>query len=212
MPEPRRALIVVDVQNDYFAGPLSIQYPPREDSLANITRAMDEARDSGIPILTVQHIFPADAPVFAEGSEGARLHPDVARRADQVTENVTKQFASVFAADGVTDWLRERGVDTLTLVGYMTNNCILGTAAGAEPLGFAVEVLADATGAIHLANEAGSIPARQVHETLLALLHSNWAAVASTEAWTNAVASGATLPTSDLGTTAGQGAAAHGQR
>lgn len=209
MTTPRRALIVIDVQNDYFAGPLAIQYPPREESLANITRVMDAARDSGIPVLTVQHIFPAGAPVFAEGSEGAALHPDVARRAEHAANHVTKNVASVFATDGVTEWLRENDIDTVTLIGYMTNNCVIGTAAGAEPLGFAVEVLSDATGAIHLANEAGSVSAQQAHETLLTLLHSNWAAVADTNDWIGALAAGEALPKSDLGTSAVQGAAAH---
>lgn len=202
MTAPNRALVVIDVQNDYFAGPLEIQYPPREASLERITRAMDAARDAGLPILTVQHILPAGAPVFAEGSEGARLHHEVERRAETAAKHVTKNVASVFAVEGVTEWLRKNGVDTVTLVGYMTNNCVVGTAAGAEPLGFAVEVLADATGAIGLSNEAGSVAARQVHETLLALLHSNWSAVANTADWEKAVIEGADLPKSDLGSSA----------
>lgn len=209
MTAPNRALVIIDVQNDYFAGPLSIQFPPREGSLANIARAMDAARDAGVPVLTVQHIFPAGAPVFAEGSEGAELHPEIARRAEGAAKHVTKSVASVFAIEGVPEWLRENGIDTVTLVGFMTNNCVIGTAAGAEPLGLAVEVLSDATGAIHLANEAGSVSAQQVHETLLTLLHSNWAAVGDTDAWVAALASGEALPKSDLGTSAVQGAAAN---
>lgn len=170
---------------------------------------MDAAQDSGVPVLTVQHILPAGAPVFAEGSEGARLHPEVERRAGSAAKQVSKDVSSVFAVAGVAEWLRENDIDTVTLIGYMTNNCVVGTAAGAEPLGFAVEVLSDATGAIHLANEAGSVPAQQVHETLLTLLHSNWAAVADTDAWIGALATGKPLPKSDLGTSAMQGAAAH---
>ena len=68
--------------------------------------------------------------------------------------------------------------------------------------------LSDASGAIHLANEAGKVSADQLHETLLVLLHSNFAAVASTESWTAAVTTGAVLPKSDLGTSAMQGRAA----
>lgn len=209
MTTQRRALIVIDVQNEYFSGPMEIQYPPHEESLANIVCAMDAARDAGVPMLTVQHIFPSGAPVFAEGSEGAQLHPDVASRAYSADRHSTKNLASVFTDTEVTEWLREQEIDTVTLVGYMTNNCVIGTAAGAEPLGFAVEVLSDATGAIHFANEAGSVPARQVHETLLTLLHSNWAAVTDTSTWIGALASGETLPKSDLVSTAVRGAAEH---
>ncbi|HET8868670.1 MAG TPA: isochorismatase family protein, partial [Agrococcus sp.] len=84
-------------------------------------------------------------------------------------------------------WLREREIDTITLVGYMTNNCVIASAAAAEPLGLTVEVLSDATGAIDIVNAAGAAPAQQVHETIMALLHSNWAAVATTDEWTAAV-------------------------
>ena len=69
----------------------------------------------------------------------------------------------------------------------MTNNCVIGSAAAAEPLGFTVEVLSDATGAIDIVNSAGSAPAKRVHETIMAILNSNWAAVATTSAWTEAV-------------------------
>jgi hypothetical protein len=75
----------------------------------------------------------------------------------------------------------------------------------AEPLGFAVDVLSDATGAIDLANDAGIAPARQVHETLMALLHSNWAAVTDTATWTTALHTRQTLAKSDLITSAAHG-------
>lgn len=209
MTAPSRALIVIDAQNDYFSGPLEIQHPPREDSLANILRAMDAAAEADVPVLTVQHLLPEGAPVFAEGSQGAGLHPEVEARAASAARHETKDVASVFEIDGVPQWLRENGIDTVTLVGFMTNNCVIGTAAGAEPLGLSTEVLSDATGAISMANEAGSIPARQVHETLLTVLHSNWAAVATTEAWTEALGTGQRLAQSDLVTTALQGRTAH---
>lgn len=60
----------------------------------------------------------------------------------------------------------------------MTNNCDIATAVGAEDLGLTAEILADASGAIRLANEAGKVSADQLHQTLLVLLHSNFAAVA----------------------------------
>jgi nicotinamidase-related amidase len=208
MTAPRRALIVIDAQRDYFQGPLAIQHPPREQSLANILAALETAEREGIPSVLVQHEFPEGAPVFAAGSEGQRLQPDVERWADRASARAVKSLASVFTAEGVLDRLREQEIDTVTLVGYMTNNCLIGSAAAAEPLGLAVEVLSDATGAIHLANDAGSASARQIHDTLMVLLHSNWAAVAETSAWAAAVADGRPLARGDLGASAVQGAAA----
>ncbi|MDQ0821729.1 nicotinamidase-related amidase [Arthrobacter sp. V4I6] len=208
MNAPRRALIIIDVQQEYFEGLLPIQYPDRDTSIANIVKAVDTAGQAGLPIAVIQHELPEGAPVFAKGTPGWNLHPEVAARFSTSWKHGTKAVASVFEDAGLVQWLRDNDVDTVTLVGYMTNNCVIGSAAGAEPLGFAVEVLSDATGAVHLLNEAGSVPAQQVHETLMVVLHSNFAAVASTTAWENAIGQNAGLPKSDLGSSilAGQAA------
>jgi len=90
----------------------------------------------------------------------------------------------------------------------MTNNCILASAVEAEFLGFTTEVLSDATGAINLVNDAGAADARTVHTTLMALLNSNWAAVASTDEWAAALQAGRALEMSDLVSSATAGSAA----
>ncbi|SKB10071.1 isochorismatase family protein [Aeromicrobium choanae] len=208
MNAPRRALIVIDVQNEYFDGVLQIQSPPRDQSLAHITKVIEVAAAQGLPVVVVQHQTPEGAPVFAEGSHGWSLHPEIEALAQPTWKRVVKHKSSVFADTDVASWLAEQGVDTISIVGYMTNNCDLGTVFGAEELGLDAEVLSDATGAIHLANEAGKVSAAELHAALLVLLQSNLAAVASTEDWAAAVRAGAALPKSDLGTSATQGRAA----
>ena len=208
MSNPRRALIVVDVQQEYFDGPLQVQHPPREESLANITRAMDVATEHDLPVVVVQHEYPEGAPLFAAGSAGWALHPEIERRLQPSWNRLTKQNGSVFAGTELAEWLAGRGVDTVTVAGFMTNNCDIATAVEAEGLGLAAEVLSDATGAIHLANEMGKVSAEVLHEVLLVLLHSNFAAVGTTDSWVSAVQSGEPLPKSDLGTSATQGRAA----
>lgn len=205
MTAPRRALIVVDVQQEYFDGILQIQAPSRETSLANTLTALDLAVEQDLPVVVVQHQAPEGSPVFAVGSHSWSLHPEIEKRLQPSWKRATKDKASVFAGTDVADWLAEREVDTITVVGYMTNNCDIGTAVGAEELGLAAEILSDASGAIHLANEAGTVSAEQLHETLMVLLQSNFAAVASTHEWTAAVTAGEALPKSDLGTSAMQG-------
>ena len=210
MTAPRRALIAVDVQQEYFTGILQIQAPPRDQTLANIVAALEVAEQQELPVVVVQHELPQGAPVFAVGSDSWALHPEIEERLNPSWKRVSKDKGSVFAGTDVAQWLAEREVDTVTIVGYMTNNCDIATAVGAEELGLAAEILSDATGAIHLANEAGQVSADQLHETLLVLLHSNFAAVATTQAWTTAVTAGDALPKSDLGTSATQGRAAFG--
>ncbi|MCM3689410.1 isochorismatase family protein [Kocuria rosea] len=210
MSSPQRALVLIDVQQDYFGGgPLEIQHPSPSESLPRIVQAIEAAHAAGIPVVVVQHMMGDGAPVFDPTQPGFALHPEVAQRRSETWKTVVKQYGSVYADTDVATWLREQGVDTVTLVGYMTNNCVLGSAVEGEALGFTTEVLADATGAVNLANEAGSVDAETVHTTLMTLLHSNWAAVASTDDWVQALNSRQPLPGSDLGSSAVAGAQQH---
>ncbi len=211
MTTPNRALIVIDVQLDYFGGPLEIQYPPHGDSLGQIARAIDAATAAGISVVAVQHTMGEDAPLFNPTRPGFQLHPEIESRRTGEWKSVVKQYGTVFAGTDLVAWLREREIDTVTFVGYMTNNCVLASAAEAETHGLAAEVLSDATGAINIANEAGFADAKTVHTTLMALFNSNFAAVADTAAWSDAVAAGRSLPRPDLGASAVTGAQRAGQ-
>ena len=115
---PRRALLVIDVQNEYFTGQLPIEFPPVSTSLPNIALAMDSATAAGIPVITVQHDAPAASPVFAVGSPAWRLHPDVAGR--HADHHIHKQASSAFAGTDLAQWLKDKRIDTLTIAGYMT--------------------------------------------------------------------------------------------
>lgn len=198
MRTPRRALILVDVQQEYFDGPLEIQYPPHTESLPKIAAAIDAATAAGIPVAVIQHTGGEDAPLFNPTKKGFQLHPEVAKRQNPQWKTITKKYGTVFAGTGLLEWLREQDVDTITLVGYMTNNCIIASAAESETHDLAAEVLSDATGAINIANDAGYADAKTVHTTLMALLNSNFAAVATTDAWTSALSDGTALPKDNL--------------
>lgn len=149
--------------------------------------------------------------MFNPAQPGFRLHPEVESRRTGEWHSIVKRYGTVFAGTDLLTWLEERGIDTITLVGYMTNNCVLASAAEAETHGLAAEVLSDATGAINIANDAGSADAKTVHTTLMSLLNSNFAAVADTATWSGAAAAGRPLPKSDLGSSAVSGAQRAGQ-
>ena len=91
----RRALIIVDVQQDYFIGPLEIQHPPRADSLPMITRAIDAATEAGIPVAAVQHTMGEGASVFDPSQPGFALHPEVESRRAETWKNSVKRFGSI---------------------------------------------------------------------------------------------------------------------
>lgn len=187
-----RALVVVDVQNEYETGVLPIAHPPLDTTLAAIGRAIDAAIAHDIPVVTVQHDSPAGGPAFAVGSDGWRLHPTVASRPS--SHHLHKTMPSAFARTNLDGWLRAHDVDRLTVVGFMTQHCVASTARDAHHLGYGVEVLSDATGTVAYRNAVGTITAEAQHEAQLVALQAGFAAVATTDEWIRAVVSGATLP------------------
>jgi nicotinamidase-related amidase len=182
---PRRALLVIDVQNEYFTGNLPIEYPPVETSLRNIGLAMDAAHAAEIPVIVVQHDASEDSPLFAKGSDAWQLHPAVAER--PADHRINKTMASVFTKTDLAEWLAAHAIDTLTIVGYMTHNCDASTIYHASHQGFKVEFLADATGSLPYQNAAGKASAEEIHRVFCTVFHSNFAAVATTEEWLAAV-------------------------
>lgn len=103
MTAKRRALVVVDVQNEYFDGILQIQHPPRDETLANITRAMDIAVELDMPVVVLQHELPEGAPVFAVNSSSWSLHPEVERRLRPEFKRAAKVHGSAFTGEGVAE-------------------------------------------------------------------------------------------------------------
>ena len=193
---PRRALIVVDVQNIYADGPLLIEYPPVQDSLVRIGQAMDAARAAGIPIVVVQE----DG--FGKGTQGWKIHDVVASRHSD--HHIHKTTPSAFTNTGLATWLAERDINTLSVVGYMTHNCNASTLFEARHLGLSAEFLSDATGAVPYANAAGRATAEEIHRVFSVVFESNFAAVVTTEAWVAAVQAGQVLPRSDVMTSYAQ--------
>lgn len=189
--QPKRALLVIDVQNEYFSGNLKIEYPPVASSLANITRAMDAAKAANVPVIVVQHDAPADAPIFAKNSQGWQLHPEVAGR--RANHCLNKTMASAFADTDLAQWLSEHQIDTLTIVGYMTHNCDAATIFHAAHAGLNVEVLHDATGSPPYENAAGKASAEEIHRVFCTVFHSGFAAVTNTETWIRAMQKGQSL-------------------
>lgn len=192
----KRALLVIDVQNEYVTGALKICHPDLLTSIPNIEVAMDAAADHGAALVLVQHVEGEDAPVFARGSDGAALHSSVADR--DPDHLITKSDVSAFAGTDLEEWLRANDIDTVAIAGYMTQHCCAGTARDAAALGFTVEFLSDATGTLDLVNAAGSVSADALHLSVLVTMDSEFAAVATTEEWTLALEAGEPLPVSNL--------------
>ncbi|MFN8077044.1 MAG: cysteine hydrolase family protein [Kineosporiaceae bacterium] len=190
-----RALVVIDVQNEYDADAhpdAVLSVVARRESLAAIGAAIDAAHAAGVPVVLVQHGEDPSAPVFATGGPGWQLHEVVASRPHAVV--VAKQWPGAFTGTELESWLREGGVDTVAICGYMVQHCVDSTTRQAYHLGFTVELLADATGTLDLTGPDGEVvPAEQVTATVLAVLGSEFARVAPVAQWAAALAAGEAL-------------------
>jgi nicotinamidase-related amidase len=159
-----RALLVIDVQREYFDGALPISHP--DNHLETILQVMDQAKLAGIPIAVIRH-HQADpqSPIFRLNSDQWQLHPEVARRSHDIV--IDKQFPGSFTGTELESWLQKVGATTVTIAGYMTHMCCDTTARQACHLGYKVEFLRDATGTLAVENSAGSVSAEQMHVATL---------------------------------------------
>ncbi len=176
----KRALVVIDVQNVYFAEGLKVIYPT--GSFENILKAMDEAAACGIPIIVIQHS--ATTPLskgFQKGSASWALHPEIESRKRDVL--IEKTLPGSFTGTNLEAWLRERQIDTVVIAGYMTQMCCDTTARQAFHLGFAVEFLSDATGTLAFSNLAGSVTAEELHRAVLVTQAMRFSKVMTTKDW-----------------------------
>lgn len=174
-----RALLVIDVQNEYFTGALPITHPVGH--LGQILRVMDAAAKK-IPTVVIQHHFPQpDKPFFQKGTPGWELHPEVAGRPCDLL--VEKTLPGSFTNTSLEAWLRKQGITTVTIAGYMTHMCCDTTAREAVHRGFNVEFLRDATGTLALTNSAGSVTAEELHRSILCAQQMLLSEVVDVQSW-----------------------------
>lgn len=180
----KRALLVIDVQNEYFSGKLPITYP--EESLNNIVKAMDAATAKGISVIMIQHTDPSEnAVAYKKGTAEWELHPQVAKR--HFDHLVEKNLPGSFTGTDLESWLRQNSIDTVTISGYMTHICCDTTARQAFHLGYNVEFLSDATGTLSLDNEGGSAQDEELQRAILVAQAMFFSKVLSTSDWIKSI-------------------------
>ncbi|MEN3372440.1 cysteine hydrolase family protein [Dechloromonas sp. ZS-1] len=143
-PNPQRALIVIDIQNDYFPdGKFPLWQP--EPVLARIEQAIAQARRQGVAVIFVQHVADASkgpAPFFNPGTPGVALHARLLQAAPDAPI-VIKRFADSFLGTDLEAQLAARGIEELLVCGMMTQNCVTHTAISKSAEKYRVSVLSD---------------------------------------------------------------------
>ena len=140
----KKALLVIDLQNDYFPGG---KFPlwNTDVVLTNIEQAIKAARAKGIPVIQIQHIanpMMGIAPFFNKGTDGAKIHPRVLLAAPDAPI-VVKKYADSFVGTKLEETLSSLGVDELLVCGMMTQNCVTHTAISKSAEKYKVSILPD---------------------------------------------------------------------
>jgi nicotinamidase-related amidase len=163
-------LLVIDVQNEYFAPYGKWVLPEGERALERIQALLTAARGAGVPVLHVVHEgLDPHAAVFQVGSEGVRMHPAMEVRPGELV--IKKHFPGAFTQTPLEAYLRRAGVDTVMICGYMTQMCCDTTTRQARERGFDVLFAADATAARDLKGVDGQIvPHATIQQATLAAM------------------------------------------
>jgi nicotinamidase/pyrazinamidase len=162
-----RALIIVDVQNDFCEGG-SLAVTGGADVARAITDLLAKPHGYAHVVATKDfHIDPgehfSDNPDFSAswpphcvaGTGGEDFHPQFDPAAVEAVFKKGHHSAAYSGFEGsdesgtsLADWLRERGVDEVDVVGIATDYCVQATAADAAQAGFATRVLRDLTAGV----------------------------------------------------------------
>jgi nicotinamidase-related amidase len=172
-------LLVIDVQNEYFAPDGKLQLPDAAAALPNIHRLLAAARGAGMPIVHVVHeSLDPNAERFRCGSDGVRIHPSI--HVEPGESVIVKHVPGSFTGTPLDQLLRRHGTHGVLVCGYMTQQCCEMTTRQAYERGMPVVFAADATAARALTIGARTYSHTEIHEATLAVL-TQYATVLSTE-------------------------------
>lgn len=175
------ALIVIDFQMEYFAGPVpgKLLVPDGPAAMAQAQRLIAFADSHRMPVFHIQHLGRAGSALFSPDGPHADIHPDIKPAAHHAL--VQKGSASSFVNTELHRQLQVRGVKTLIVCGLMTHNCISSTVRDARPLGYQTIVAGDAcaTRAI-VAWDGGVLAHADLHRATLTGLSDGFAEVMET--------------------------------
>ncbi len=170
-----QALLIVDIQNDYFPGG-RMELVGSEEAAAQASGLLAKFRAKGAPVIHVRHVsLRPGATFFLPDTEGVKIHPSVAPLDGETV--IEKHFPNGFRETPLLDHLKKHGIDRLAIAGMMTHMCIDTTTRAAADLGFACVLAHDACATRDLAFGASKVAAHDVHNAFLAALNGAFAKV-----------------------------------
>ncbi len=173
-------LALIDIQNEYRAGPLAL--PDAEPAIAVAAKLLARARQSGAAIFHVAHKGRAGGLFDREAERGAIVESLTPLATEPVVE---KALPNAFAGTDLQALIAATGRTNIVLAGFMTHMCVSSTARAALDLGLRTTIAADACATRDLPDgRGGALSARTIHAVALAELSDRFAIIARSDALT----------------------------
>ena len=172
-----RALLIVDIQRDYFPGGAFPLVDP--DAAAKVAHTVLESfRAEAEPVVHIRHVSTDEgATFFLPGSAGAEIHELVAPAPGETV--LEKHKPNSFIGTGLQQHLSDAGIDELVIMGMMSSMCVDSTTRAASELGYTVTVVHNACAAPDLTFGESVVSGRTVHASFMAALDGSFATVVS---------------------------------
>ena len=164
----KQALLIIDVQNDYFAhGKMTLHQP--EAALERINRLEEKFLAENQLIIYIQHIkYDEKADFFGLGTQGAELHPKL--KIDKNSIIIEKHFPNSFLETNLLEILQADHIGQVVITGMMTHMCVDSTTRAACELGFQPILISDATATKDLKLGDKKVSAEEVQVSFLSAL------------------------------------------
>ena len=172
------ALLLIDIQNDYFKEGSNTLVGAEEASV-NASVLLDKFRKDELSVIHVQHIAlnPA-ATFFKPGTTGAEIHKNVKPLENE--KIIVKHYPNSFRDTGLLEYLKGREISDIVISGMMTHMCVDATTRAAKDFGFNCIVVGDACATRDLDISGRNIKAGDVHYSFLAALNYFYSKVITT--------------------------------
>jgi nicotinamidase-related amidase len=181
--ESRKALLIIDVQNDYFEGGANALVGSWEASI-NVKALLSDFRKKSLAVIHIKHfsIYPS-ATFFIPETNGVEIHENVKPIAGEIV--ITKNYPNSFMKTGLLDYLNSKGITELVICGMMTHMCVDATTRAAKDLGFTCTVIGDACATRDLEIQGKMVLANEVQKSFLAALNYFYSTVKNTQGYLN---------------------------
>lgn len=171
----KTALLIVDVQNDYFPGG-KMELAGSIDAALNIKVLLEQFRKTEKPVVHIQHLsLRPGASFFIPDTNGAEFNDNV--KPESGEEIIVKNFPNSFRNTTLDNYLKENEITRLVIAGMMTHMCIDTTVRAAFDLGYECILAGDCCATKDLSIDNIKISAGDVQNSFLAALNGTFAKV-----------------------------------